>query len=90
MTTEETKCGCSASASTEWLGAAVIVRGVVVAWFATWDETAHDWCTENHFGEWLAWRAKSPEIVAITAEEMALAKASAAEMTELFKEEPNA
>jgi hypothetical protein len=53
----------------ESLGAAVIVRGVVVAWFATFDEAAEDWCRENHFGEWLTWRAKAPEIVPPTEDE---------------------
>jgi hypothetical protein len=48
------------------LGAAVIVGGVVVAWFANFDEAAQEWCTENHFGQWLMRRAKPPELVPLT------------------------
>lgn len=63
--------GIGQSASTAELGAAVIVRGKVVAWFADWTEAAQEWCTENHFGEWLVWWAKPPEIVPLTIEEIA-------------------
>ena len=72
------------------LGAAVIVRGVVVAWFADFDEAAEEWCTENHFGQWLIWRAKRPEIVPLTPDEMAKVEAEAARLAELFEESPNA
>ena len=90
MTTEETTSRRSASASTEGLGAAVIVRGVVVAWFADFTEEAREWCTENHFGQWLVWRAKAPEIVPLTSEELAKAEALAADWSDMFKEAPNA
>lgn len=52
------------------IGTAVLVGGKVVAWFAEFDEEARDWCSSNHFGRWLAWRAQEPEIVPMTAEEL--------------------
>ena len=75
----ETPAG-AASALTDVLGAAVIVRGVVVAWFADFTEEAREWCTENHFGEWLTWRAKPPEIVPLTEAEYDQAMRAGAEL----------
>lgn len=75
---------------TEVLGAAVIVGGVVVAWFAEFDEAAQEWCTENHFGQWLAWRAKPPEIVPLTEAEYDKVMTEAAEMVKSFKAAPEA
>lgn len=72
------------------LGAAVVVRGVVVAWFAEFNESARDWCTHNHFGEWLAWRAKPPEIVPLTKSEYDEAMREANELAELFAAMPEA
>lgn len=89
MTTEETNHDCAASRSTAGLGAAVIVGGVVVAWFATFDEAAEDWCRDNHFGQWLTWRAKPPEIVPLTTEELERVEQRAKELSALFKEAPN-
>lgn len=90
MTTEETTSRRSASASTEGLGAAVIVRGVVVAWFADFTEEAREWCTENHFGEWLTWRAKRPEIVPLTEAEYDEAMRKGKGMAALFDDTPEA
>ena len=53
------------------LGVCVLVRGVVVAWFADFTEEARDWCTENHYGEWLTWRAAAPVPIPLTATEQA-------------------
>lgn len=72
------------------LGAAVIVGGVVVAWFAEFDEAAREWCTENHFGQWLAWRAKTPEIVPLTEAEYDKAMAEATELAASFNALPEA
>ncbi|MCR4319731.1 MAG: hypothetical protein NUV74_05270 [Candidatus Brocadiaceae bacterium] len=68
------------SVSTAGLGVCVLVRGAVVAWFADFDEAARGWCTENHFGEWLTWRAKPPEIVPLTPEEVVKVEQDAAEL----------
>lgn len=72
------------------LGAGVLVDGVMVAWFADFTEEAREWCTENHFGRWLVWRATRPEIVPITPEELARVEAEAQRLADLFKEAPNA
>jgi hypothetical protein len=72
------------------LGAAVIVGGKVVAWFAEFDEAAQEWCTENHFGQWLIWRATPPVIVPLTDEEHAEVMRKAEELATLFKEAPEA
>lgn len=80
----------SESPLTEGLGAAVIVDGVVVAWFADFTEDAREWCTENHFGRWLMWMAKPPEIVPLTQEELARVEASAAEIAKMFEALPEA
>jgi hypothetical protein len=72
------------------IGSAVIVRGVAVAWFAEFDESAEDWCRENHFGEWLAWRAKRPEIVPLTEAEYDEVMRGGEELASLFKEPTNA
>jgi hypothetical protein len=60
--------------STDGLGVCVIVRGVVVAWFAEFTDDARQWCTDNHFGEWLTWRARAPVPIPLTAAEEAEAK----------------
>ena len=86
----ETEGMGAASALTDVLGAAVIVRGVVVAWFADFTEEARDWCTENHFGEWLTWRAKRPEIVPLTEAEYDEAMRKGKEMAALFDDTPEA
>ena len=72
------------------LGAAVLVDGKVVAWFAEFDEAAEEWCTENHFGRWLTWRAKSPEIVPATPDEIANAQQRADDLAALFEALPEA
>lgn len=73
------------------LGAAVIVRGQVVAWFADFTEEAREWCTENHFGEWLTWQAKPPEIVPLTEAEYDEAVRNGKELAALlFKDAPEA
>ena len=87
--TENSAAG-GASALTDVLGAAVIVRGVVVAWFADFTEDAREWCTENHFGEWLTWRAKRPEIVPLTEAEYDEAMRKGKGMAALFDDTPEA
>lgn len=79
----------SAVLSTAELGAAVIVRGVVVAWFSALDEAARDWCTANHFGEWLVWQAKKPELIRLTDEQIARIESDAAALAAKFKEASN-
>ena len=78
------------SLSTAGVGTAVIVRGRVVAWFADWTEEASEWCTENHFGEWLTWRAKPPEIVPLTPEEYDQAMKAGAKLAAKLNIEPEA
>jgi hypothetical protein len=67
-------------ASTVGLGVCVLVRGAVVAWFAAFDDAAEDWCTENHFGEWLTWRAAAPTPIPLTEAEAAEITRKAAEL----------
>ncbi len=67
------------------LGVAVLIDGVVVAWFANFTEEARQWCTENHFGRWLVWRAKTPEIIPLTDDEYEEAVRKAAELSTLFE-----
>lgn len=81
---------CAASVLTAGLGAAILVDGVVVAWFADFTEEAREWCTENHFGRWLAWRAKAPEIVPLTHAEYDEAMRKAKEFSVLFEDAPEA
>ena len=95
MTTKQTQQDANEgtmgpSPSTAGLGAAVIVRGVVVAWFADFTEEAREWCTENHFGEWLTWRAKRPEIVPLTEAEYDEAMRKGKGMAALFDDTPEA
>ena len=78
------------SALTGGLGAAIIVDGVVVAWFAEFTDEAREWCTENYFGRWLVWRAKTPEIVPLTEGEYDEAMRGAKEMAALFEDLPEA
>lgn len=70
------------------LGTAVLVDGAIVAWFEDFDDVAREWCTENYFGEWLAWRATPPEIVPLTDAEEREAKQAAANFAAAI-EEPN-
>ena len=76
--------------STAKLGVSVFVGGETVAWFAVFDGAARDWCTANHFGQWLTWRAKPPETVPLTAEELATAERRAEEMSAWFNDASNA
>ena len=87
--TADTPTG-AASALDDGLGAAVIVRGQVVAWFADFTEEAREWCTENHFGEWLTWRAKPPEMIPLTAAEYDEAMRKGAELAARLNVEPEA
>ena len=93
--TEPSQPACAASRaesanSTAGLGSAVIVRGVVVAWFADFTDEAREWCTENHFGEWLTWRAKPPEIVPLTEAEYDEAMRKGAELAAKLNISPEA
>jgi hypothetical protein len=56
--------------SSECRGVCVIASGRMVAWFAEFNEAAHEWCTDNYFGQWILWKAKSPEIIPLTTEEL--------------------
>jgi hypothetical protein len=47
-------------------GTAIIVDGKTVAWFAEWTPQARDWCHSNHAGRWVGWKAKTPEIIALS------------------------
>jgi len=76
------------SALTGLLGTAVLVDGEVVAWFATFTEEAREWCTENYFGRWLAWRSKPPEIVPLTEAEYDEAMRRGKELASLFEDMP--
>lgn len=89
-TTNDSSAACGQSALTDGLGTAVIVGGVVVAWFADFTQEASEWCTENHFGQWLVWRAKAPEIVPLTEAEYDEAMRKAAEFATLFEDKPEA
>lgn len=82
---QQTKPDGGASVSTAMLGAAVIVDGVVVAWFADFTETSREWCTENHFGKWLTWRAKPPEMVPLTEAEYDEAMRAGRELAKHFE-----
>lgn len=76
-----------AVASTDKLGVAVLANGRVVAWFAEFDDYAHDFCTENWFGCWLTWRVKRPEIVPLTPEEQAKCDEAAREIRDALRVE---
>lgn len=71
------------------LGAAVIVNGKIVAWFADFDDEAREWCSYNHFGEWMTWRSKIPEIVPLTQEEVERADKKAKEFAKFFLDDDN-
>ena len=66
--------------SSAGLGVCVLVRGAAVAWFADFDDAAVAWCTENHFGEWLVWRAAAPLLIPLTEQEAAECERKAAEL----------
>ena len=68
------------------LGSAVLVGGCLVAWFAD-PEQAVEWARENYFGNWLTWRAKYPEIVPLTPEELAVCEQRAAELVAMLRVE---
>ena len=68
----------------EGLGSAVLVGGCLVAWFAD-PEQAMEWARENHWGNWLTWRAKTPEIVPLTSEELADCERRANEISEMLR-----
>lgn len=74
---EATNAADHGSALSDELGVAVLVDGAVVAWFAEMDEGAEDYCRERLFGRWLTWRAKQPEIVPLTPEELARCETAA-------------
>ncbi len=62
------------------VGTGIYVEGKVVAWFADFTEEAREWCTENHFGQWLAWRSTQPTYIPMTLEEIAEAERLGAEL----------
>lgn len=61
-------------------GSAVLVHGSVVAWFANFDQAAQEWCTENHFGEWLVVGAKRPKLVPPSKKEIEVIEGEAREL----------
>lgn len=67
------------------IGAGVYVNGKPVAWFATFDEAASDWCTENYFGRWLACKSTAPMPIPKTKEELEDIQKRAAELYDLMK-----
>ena len=52
------------------IGTCIIVNGAVVAWFNDFNDEALDWCSANHFGEWLAFSGNSPTIIPLTEKEL--------------------
>jgi len=62
-------------------GSAVLVCGYIVAWFADFDQAAQEWCTENHFGEWLVVRAKCPRLVPPSKKEIEAIEREARELS---------
>ena len=68
------------------LGVCVLVRGAVVAWFADFDDEAEQWCTENHFGEWLTWRAAAPTPIPLTVAEREECEKRGAELAAHFSD----
>ena len=70
-------------------GFGVIVDGVIVAWFANSNskeaiEDAIEWCRYHHFGKWLTWNAKSPELIPLTEQEKLKAEAFVKEMQDFL------
>jgi len=65
-------------------GVAVIVEGKVVAWFADFNEEAREWCSDNHFGQWVTWQAKQPDLIPLTEEQEENAKRKAKEWSDYF------
>lgn len=65
-------------------GIAVIVDGIVVAWFHKFDDTTVDWCTENYFGRWLTCKAECPALIPLTEDEIKKVEADAEEMRKIF------
>lgn len=78
-TTDDSSIDSAASALSAELGSAVLAGGCLVAWFAD-PEQAVEWARENHWGNWLTWRAKYPEIVPLTPEELERCERDAAEL----------
>ena len=68
------------SDANDGFGVAVLVDGAVVAWFAEMDKYAEGFCRENWFGRWLTRRARRPEIVPMTPEELAWCEAAAKDL----------
>ena len=68
-------------------GVAVIADGEVVAWFAVFDEAAHDWCSEWYFGKWILWPAEIPVLAVLTPEQEAEVKAKTDEYIAFFAEQ---
>lgn len=75
-----------ASAMSAGLGQAIIVDGEIVAWFKYPDEEAREWCSYNHTGKWMAWRATPPVLVPLTPDEQAKVDIEAARLHEAMKE----
>lgn len=68
-------------------GVAVIADGEVVAWFAIFDEAAHEWCSERYFGKWILWPAEIPVLAVLTPEQKAEVKAKTDEYIAFFTEQ---
>ncbi len=65
----------------------IVVNGKIVAWFDEFNEEAREWCTENYFGQWLAWKAKPPEMIPLTQEELKEAEHRAKNWLAMFPPE---
>jgi hypothetical protein len=65
-------------------GVAVLVDGRVVAWFENFDKSAEQWCTDNHFGRWLAWKSHAPSIAHLTKDENDMISKRASDMAAYF------
>lgn len=65
-------------------GVGIRVDGQLVAWFAD-PELAHEWATENFFGQWLAHACTMPNRPPFTLEQMELIRHQAEELRKRFK-----
>lgn len=65
------------NAPPELLGMGIRVGGALVAWFVS-PGAAHEWATENHFGQWLAHPCAMPDRPPFTPAQVAEAERSAA------------
>ena len=70
------------------LGVAILVDGEIVAWFAELTDEVQEWCTENYFGRWLAWRAETPKVIPLTEDEEKDIARKVEEWSSIFTDKP--